>query len=49
MVSEAVALGLDEADGLLRRDKGGVGEAVGGNTHVAVGLIGVEVKHWVER
>ena len=49
MVSEAVALGLDEADGLLRRVQSRVGEAVGGYTHVAVGLIGVEVEHWVER
>ena len=49
MVSEAVALGLNEADGLLRRVQGRIGETVGGYTHVTVGLVGVEVEHWVER
>ncbi len=47
MMSEAIALRLNETDGFLRRVDGGVGEAVGGDAHVAVGLDGIQVEHWI--
>ena len=48
MVSEPVALWLDETDGFRGSADGGVWEAVGGDAHVAVGVGGVQVEDWIK-